>query len=109
MYTLLRRLGRVRCLRVIYSIDVCVYVALFSSVIKPYTMLSRPEARAHSALEVALVPDSGLCTDIEHTVKARMAAGCSLLCCLKVDGKLMLSDVSEPGASLHVPEDSYTE
>lgn len=74
-------------------------------------MLSRPEARAHtqSALEVALVPDSGLCTHVEHTVKARMAHGCSLLCCLNVDGKLRLSDVSEAGTALHVLEDSYTE
>lgn len=86
-----------------------IYIALFSSVIKLYTMLSRPEARVHSALEVALVADSGLCTDVEHTVKARMAAGCSLLCCLSVDGRLMLSDVSEAGTPVHVLEDSYTE
>ncbi|XP_058264105.1 spatacsin isoform X1 [Hemibagrus wyckioides] len=72
-------------------------------------MLSRPEARAQSALEVALVPDSGLCTDVGHTVKARVAAGCSLLCCLNVDGKLTIRDVSEPGTAVHLPEDSYTD
>lgn len=72
-------------------------------------MLSRPEARAQSALEVALVPDSGLCTDVGHTVKAKVAAGCSLLCCLKVDGRLTIRDVSEPGTAVHLPEDSYTE
>ncbi|MCI4381975.1 hypothetical protein PGIGA_G00258170 [Pangasianodon gigas] len=72
-------------------------------------MKSRPEARVHSALEVALVADSGLCADVEHTVKARMAAGCSLLCCLNVDGRLMLSDVSEAAGPVHVLEDSCTD
>lgn len=72
-------------------------------------MLSRPEARAQSALEVVLVPDSGLCRDVELSVKAGMAAGCSLLCCLNVDGKLMLRDVSLPGSPVHVLQDSYTE
>lgn len=73
------------------------------------TMLSRPETRVQTALEVALVPDSGLCTDVENIVKARMASTCSLLCCLNVDGKLRLSDVSEAGASVQISEDSYTE
>lgn len=72
-------------------------------------MLSRPEARAQSALEVVLVPDSGLCRDVELSVKAGMAAGCSLLCCLNVDGKLMLRDVSLPGSPVHVLQDSYTD
>lgn len=74
-------------------------------------MLSRPDARARprGALEVALVPDSGLCADVERTVKARVAAGCSLLCCLNEDGKLTLSDVSEAGAPVHVEEEAYTE
>ncbi|GAA6066893.1 spatacsin, partial [Tachysurus ichikawai] len=66
-------------------------------------MLSRSDA-----LEVALVPDSGLCSHVELTVKARGAAGGSLLCCLNVDGKLMICDVCEPGAPVHLPEDSYT-
>lgn len=72
-------------------------------------MLSRPEARAPGAVEVALVPGSSLCPDLQHTVKARMAAASALLCCLSAEGHLMLSDVSEPGAPLHVPEDSYSE
>ncbi|KAK2834753.1 hypothetical protein Q7C36_015454 [Tachysurus vachellii] len=67
-------------------------------------MLSRSDA-----LEVALVPDSGLCSHVELTVKARGAAGGSLLCCLNVDGKLMICDVCEPGAPVHLPEDSYTD
>lgn len=72
-------------------------------------MLSRPETRVQTALEVALVPDSGFCTDVENIVKARMAATCSLLCCLSVDGKLRLGDVSEAGAPVQISEDSYTE
>lgn len=72
-------------------------------------MLSRPEARAQSALEVALVPDSGAWTDVEHTVRARMAAGCPLLCCLNADGRLRLSDVSEAGSAVQELEDSHTE
>lgn len=72
-------------------------------------MLSRPGARAPCALEVALVPDIGLCADIQHTVKARLAAGSALLCCLHADGKLTISDVSEPGTPARVLEDSHTE
>ncbi|XP_060770567.1 spatacsin isoform X2 [Neoarius graeffei] len=72
-------------------------------------MLSRPEARSPGAVEVALVPGSSLCPDLQHTVKARMAAASALLCCLSAEGHLMLSDVSEPGAPLHVPEDSYSD
>lgn len=67
-------------------------------------MLSRPEA-----LEVDLVADSGLCPDIERTVKAGVAADWPLLCCLNVDNKLIISDVSQPDTVVHVPEDPYTE
>ncbi|KAM9495528.1 spatacsin [Clarias gariepinus] len=72
-------------------------------------MLSRPGARAPCALEVALVPDIGLSADIQHTVKARLAAGSALLCCLHADGKLTISDVSEPGTPARVLEDSHTD
>ncbi|TSK13422.1 Spatacsin [Bagarius yarrelli] len=72
-------------------------------------MLSRTEVGAQSAVEVALVPDSVFCTDIARTVKAAVAADCSLICYLNVDNKLMISDVSETGTLVHVPEDSYTD
>ncbi|KAI5100334.1 spatacsin isoform 1 [Silurus meridionalis] len=69
-------------------------------------MLRRPEARAQAALEVALVADTGLWRDTEKAVKAGMAAGCALLCCLTDHGELRLSDVSETAALGHVLEES---
>ncbi|XP_007231256.3 spatacsin [Astyanax mexicanus] len=72
-------------------------------------MLSRPEARVQKALEVALLPENDLCKDVHNTVKAKMAKGCSLLCCLNAGGKLAVSDVSERGGPVHVLEDSHTD
>uniref|UniRef100_A0A8B9GUZ2 Spatacsin C-terminal domain-containing protein n=1 Tax=Astyanax mexicanus TaxID=7994 RepID=A0A8B9GUZ2_ASTMX len=61
------------------------------------------------ALEVALLPENDLCKDVHNTVKAKMAKGCSLLCCLNAGGKLAVSDVSERGGPVHVLEDSHTD
>uniref|UniRef100_A0A4W4GX58 Spatacsin C-terminal domain-containing protein n=1 Tax=Electrophorus electricus TaxID=8005 RepID=A0A4W4GX58_ELEEL len=72
-------------------------------------MLRIPEPRLQSALEVALLPDNDLCKDVDKTVKAKMAKGCSLLCCLNVGGKLSVSDISERGAPMHVLEDTYAD
>ncbi|KAI4883873.1 hypothetical protein NFI96_025740 [Prochilodus magdalenae] len=72
-------------------------------------MLSRPEARLQRSLEVALLPESDLCKDVENIVKAKMAKSSSLLCCLNIGGKLSVSDVSERGSLVQTLEDSYTE
>ncbi|XP_036432249.1 LOW QUALITY PROTEIN: spatacsin [Colossoma macropomum] len=72
-------------------------------------MLSRPEARVQKSLEVALLPENDVCKDVENIVKAKMAKGCSLLCCLNVGGQLLVSDVSERGSLVHTLEDSYTD
>ncbi|XP_066523347.1 spatacsin isoform X2 [Hoplias malabaricus] len=72
-------------------------------------MLSGPEARAQTALEVALLPENDLCKDVENIVKAKMAKGCSLMCCVSAGGKVSVSDVSERNAPVHILQDLYTD
>ena len=72
-------------------------------------MLHRSETRDNCALEVALIPESNLCENVVDTAKAKMAQGCSLLCCLSGAGGLTVGDISESKAPGRKVDGTYTE
>uniref|UniRef100_A0A8C7T222 SPG11 vesicle trafficking associated, spatacsin n=1 Tax=Oncorhynchus mykiss TaxID=8022 RepID=A0A8C7T222_ONCMY len=72
-------------------------------------MLHRSETRDNCALEVALIPESNLCENVVDTAKAKMAQGCSLLCCLSGAGGLTVGDISESKAPGRTVDGTYTD
>eukprot|EP00063_Salmo_salar_P004610 XP_013979445.1 PREDICTED: spatacsin isoform X1 [Salmo salar] len=72
-------------------------------------MLHRSETRDNCALEVALIPESNLCVNVVDTAKAKMAQGCSLLCCLSCAGGLTVGDISESKAPGRTVDGTYTD
>uniref|UniRef100_A0A8C8JA47 Spatacsin C-terminal domain-containing protein n=1 Tax=Oncorhynchus tshawytscha TaxID=74940 RepID=A0A8C8JA47_ONCTS len=72
-------------------------------------MLHRSETRDNCALEVALIPESNLCENVVDTAKAKMAQGCSLLCCLSGAGVLTVGDISESKAPGRTVDGTYTD
>lgn len=76
-------------------------------------MLSRTEA-----LEVDLLPDtgvcagvedSGVCAGVEDTVRVRLSKGPSVLCCLNAGGEVTVRNISESIRSSHTLQHSCTE
>ncbi|CAB1323585.1 unnamed protein product [Coregonus sp. 'balchen'] len=72
-------------------------------------MLHRSETRGNCALEVALIPENNLCENVVDTAKAKMAQGCSLLCCLSGTGGLTVGDISESKAPGRTVDGTFTD
>lgn len=60
-------------------------------------------------MEVALTLESNISRNVVGTKKAKMAQGCSLLCCLSDTGGLAFGDISESEALRITLEGTYSE
>lgn len=63
----------------------------------------------NGTLEVALIPESNLCRNVEDLGKAQMAQGSSLLCFLNSSGGLTIGDISVSQSSGKTLDGTYSE
>ncbi|XP_046889233.1 spatacsin isoform X4 [Hypomesus transpacificus] len=72
-------------------------------------MLNRSEPMDNGTLEVALIPESNLCRNVEDLGKAQMAQGSSLLCFLNSSGGLTIGDISVSQSSGKTLDGTYSD